>query len=243
MENKLRSLYALQHLDRQLDELEELKGDLPREIRTLEVARNDLQEKRSALERAMRSSFAERDSADNEILQLKEKVERYKSQQTKVRNNREYDALTKEMDNAVELISRLEKQMEDLENKATTARSEIEGMAKQIDELEPQLEEKNADLAEISKNTIDEETRLRARREKAAKQVAKHDILTYERIRKARNGIAIVPVKRNACGGCFNRVPPQTILELKQNSRVYICERCGRILVSDEIIASVTTAP
>jgi uncharacterized protein len=240
LENKLKNLYALQHLDRQLDELEELKGDLPHEIRSLEATRDDLKEKHATLELTMRTSFSEREHDDNEILQLKEKVERYKTQQTKVRNNREYDALTKEMDHAIESISKLEKQMESLETKATVARNELEVVAKQLEEIEGQLKVKYDDLAEISKTTIDEETQLRKDRAKALRQVAPPDVAQYERIRKARNGIAIVPVKRNACGGCFNRVPPQTILELKQNNRLYTCERCGRILVSDEIVESVT---
>lgn len=241
MENKLRSLYALQYVDKLLDELEELKGDLPREIRTLEEKRNDVAGKKDALEQTMRSSFEGRDKADSDIIQSKEKLERYKTQQTKVRTNREYDALTKEMDTLAENVTKLQKEMESLETRATVARSEAELLAGQLAELDTQLKEKHADLAEISKNTIDEETKLRKDREKAVKQVSKGDLAAYERIRKARNGLAIVPVKRNACGGCFNRVPPQTILELKQNNRMYMCERCGRILVSDEIVLSVTS--
>jgi len=123
LENKLRRLYELQQIDLRLDELEELKGDLPSEIRKLEEDHLALSNRLAALEDAMRTAFSERDSADTEILTLKEKLEKYKKQQFAVRNNREYDALTREMDTATETIARLEKSMEALETKATVART------------------------------------------------------------------------------------------------------------------------
>ncbi len=242
MESKLRTLYALQYVDTNLDELEEMKGDLPSEIRSFEQKATDLEAQLAALEQTMKTAFTQRDRADAEILALREKVERYKVQQTKVRTNREYDALTKEMDNATETIARLEKEMEGLETKATQARTEIETVRGQVEEVRKALQEKHTDLAEITKTTEAEETKFRNDRQKIVARIPKADIATYERIRKAKKGKAIVAVKRGACGGCFNRVPPQKILELKQNSRIYTCEHCGRILVSDEIVASVNAA-
>ncbi len=242
MESKLRNLYALQYIDSNLDELEEMKGDLPSEIRSLEGRVEGLTAQRAALDQAMKTAFAQRDHADSEIVTLRDKVERYKVQQTKVRTNKEYDALTKEMDTATETISRLEKEMEALENKATLARSEIEVLGEQLQELQKVLDEKNVDLTEITRTTEAEELKFRNDRLKLVSRITKADIATYERIRKAKKGMAIVAVKRGACGGCFNRVPPQKILELKQNSRIYTCEHCGRILVSDEIVASVNSA-
>ena len=116
----------------------------------------------------------------------------------------------------------------------------METLALQIEEVRKGLEEKSVDLAEISKTTEEEETKFRNDRQKVVSKIAKIDLASYERIRKAKKGKAIVSVKRGACGGCFNRVPPQMILELKQKSRIYTCEHCGRILVSDEIVTSVT---
>jgi hypothetical protein len=242
LESKLRNLYSLQYIDSNLDELEEMKGDLPSEIRSLEGRVEGLTAQRAALDQAMKTAFAQRDHADSEIVTLRDKVERYKVQQTKVRTNKEYDALTKEMDTATETISRLEKEMEALENKATLARSEIEVLGEQLQELQKVLDEKNVDLTEITRTTEAEELKFRNDRLKLVSRITKADIATYERIRKAKKGMAIVAVKRGACGGCFNRVPPQKILELKQNSRIYTCEHCGRILVSDEIVASVNSA-
>ena len=241
MENKLRNLYALQRIDTNLDELEEMKGDLPSEIRELEEKAADLKARKAALEETMKSAFVMRDGADSEIVSLREKVERYKSQQYKVRNNREYDALTKEMDVAADTIARLEKEMEQLEGKATNARGDIEGLTPQIDELTQTLEEKRVALAEVSKLTEAEEQKYRHDRQKLVVRIPKADLSTYERIRKAKRGKAIVSVKRGACGGCYNRVPPQKILELRQNNKLFTCEHCGRILVSDEIVESASS--
>ena len=219
--------------------MEELKGDLPGEIRGIEEKMKELTTARSTQEQTMKGAFVGRDKADGEIIGLKEKLERYKEHQTKVRNNREYDALMKEMDHATEKVSQLEKEMESLENKATMARGDIELLVGQIEELQKVLDEKLADLAVISARNEVEETRYRDERKKTAGKLAKGDLHIYERIRKAKRGKAVVPVERDACGGCFNRVPPQKILELKQNSHLFMCEHCGRILVSDEIVKSV----
>jgi len=162
-------------------------------------------------------------------------LEKYKKPQFAVKTNREYDALTREMDTATETISKHEKGMEQLETAATVARTKMEEAAAKIEELQAQLTEKRAALAEVSKATEDEELQYTHEREKIVARITKADLIAYERIRKAKKGTAVVPVKRQACGGCHNRVPPQKLLELRKNDRIYTCERCGRIIVSDEI--------
>lgn len=240
MENKLRALYTLQLIDNNLDEIEEMKGDLPARVQSLEEKVAALQEHRLQLEQTMRSAFSERNDADSEIISLTEKIEKYKSQQFQVRNNKEYDALTKGMDHAAESIARLEKEMNALENKATVARTEIETVKKELEESQAQLEETKSELAEVSKNTEQEELKFTHEREKVLVRVSKPDLAMYERIRKAKNGRAVVPIKRGSCGGCFTAVPPQKVHELKQNNRLYLCERCGRIVISEEIAESST---
>lgn len=242
MQNTLKYLYALQQIDTALDELEDMKGDLPAEVRDIEERLAATQARVAELESTMKSMFAARDTADTDILSYKEKVERYKAQQFEVKTNREYDALTREMDSAVETIARLEKEMESFEGKATIARTDIEAGRTAITEQSALLEEKRASLAEISRTTEDEELQLRHEREKTVTHLRKSDIATYERIRKAKKGTAIVRVVRGACGGCFNKVPPQKMLELRQNTRMYTCERCGRILVSDDVADSARAA-
>ncbi len=240
MENKLRTLFTLQLIDTNLDEIEEMKGDLPAEVRGLEQKVADLKEKQTQLEQTMRQAFSQRDNADAEIIGLKEKIEKYKSQQYQVRNNKEYDALTKEMDQAAETIARLEKEMEALEIKGTIARTEIETTKKDLEEATLLLEERRAELADVSQNTEEEELKYKHEREKVVVRITKPDLAMYERIRKAKNGRAVVPLKRGACGGCYTAVPPQKVLELKQNNKFYTCERCGRVIVSEEIAETST---
>ena len=241
MESRLHNLYALQLVDNNLDELEEMKGDLPAQTRALEAQLEQAVGQLEQLERTMRESFMSRDSADEQIIGLKQKLEKYKAQQYQVRTNREYDALTREMDTAAETIAKLEKDMGLYENRATTARDEIETARAQVEQLKAQLAEKQVQLEEISKANEQEELKYRHEKEKLLVRIKKADYAEYERIRRAKKGKALVPVRRGACGGCFNTVPPQKLLELRQNKKLYRCERCGRVLVPDEIVASVTS--
>ncbi|MBP1691176.1 MAG: Zn-ribbon protein [Bacteroidetes bacterium] len=236
MKTKLQYLYALQLIDTNLDELLQQKGDLPAEVQKLEKDLADQRQHHDAVEQAMRQAFTQRDNADSEIVGLRQRLEKYKSQQFAVRSNREYDALTREMDGASEAITRLEKEMEQLEAQATNARTELAEIDLRIEAAKVHLEEKRVALAEISKLTEDEELHFQHERQKAVTRISKQDLAAYERIRKAKKGMAVVPVKKGACGGCYNRVPPQKLLELRQNERMYTCERCGRIIVSDEIV-------
>jgi uncharacterized protein len=239
LKSKLLYLYSLQIIDSQLDELEELKGDLPAAVRSMEAKLEELTQQRQNLDQSMKQAFTLRDEADSTIVGLRAKLEKYKTQQYSVRTNREYDALTREMDSAAETITRLEAEMESHELKATRSRSDIEEMKPKIEDQQAQLKEKREALAEVSKSTEDEELKLHHERQKLVARVGKADLAAYERIRKARNGKAVVPVRKGSCGGCFNRVPPQKLLELRQNAKVYTCERCGRIIISDEIAESV----
>jgi hypothetical protein len=241
LEEKLRQLYTLQLIDTQLDEIEKMKGDLPGAVRALEEKVSGLKAKLDSLEATMREAFAQRELADNEILALKEKTEKYKDQQLHVRNNKEYDALTREMDHAVEAIANLTKTMSEQENRGTVARTDIEATKKELEETSAQLDEKRQELAEVSKTTENEELKYKHEREKALARVSKQDLAMYERIRKAKSGRAVVPLKKNSCGGCYTAVPPQKILELKQNNKWYTCERCGRIIISEEMAESAAT--
>jgi predicted nucleic acid-binding Zn-ribbon protein len=172
---------------------------------------------------------------------MKEKLARYKSQQLAVRTNKEYDALTREMDHAETSIVRLEKEMEAHESAATRARTEIEDLRVQVAAIEEELQGRRTELAAVTKETEDEELRYAHERKKLVVRVSKDDLARYERIRKAKKGKAVVPVKRGACGGCFKQVPPQTLLELRQNKKLFICEHCGRIIVSNEIVEATAS--
>lgn len=242
MENRLRLLYALQRVDSNLDELHELKGDLPHLVEVLEKKLQEKDTLRKSLEATVKHANVRRDEIDLEIVTTKENIEKYKEQQFQIKTNKQYDALTREIDSSQERVKTLEKEMETIEGKAANAKQDLETLAPELEELGKELKERQAELDHVNKEHEDEELKLKHEREKLIVRIDKSDVKAYERIRKALGGKAVVGVRRNACGGCFKRVPPQVAVELRKNSRVMTCENCGRMLVSDDIVESFTTA-
>lgn len=240
MENRLRLLYALQRVDSNLDELHELKGDLPHLVEVLEKKLQEQDTLQSSLGATVKHSNVRRQEIDLEIVSTKEKIEKYKEQQFQIKTNRQYDALTREIDVSQERVKTLEKEMDTIEGKAANARTDLETLAPELQELRKELKERQAELDHVNKEHEDEELKLTHEREKLIVRIDKNDVKSYERIRKALGGKAVVAVRRNACGGCFKRVPPQISVELRKNSRLMICEHCGRLLVSDDIVESYT---
>lgn len=235
METRLRLLFALQQVDLGLNELEELKGDLPFLVKKLEESLSSKLHSKQEFETVQKQSLISRDGTDVEILALKERIEKYKTQQFQVKTNKQYDVLTREIETSQERVTKLQKEMELLEGKAALAKTDGEALQPEITELEQELAERRKELDAVNKEHEEEETKLLREREKYVARIATTDYQFYERIRKAKDGKAVVSVKRNSCGGCFNRVPPQRILELRKNDTITTCERCGRIIVSDEI--------
>lgn len=242
MENRLRLLYTLQRVDAGLDELNELKGDLPRIVANLEGILASKEAERNGLETSIRESLIRRDQIDLEIVALNENIEKYKSQQFEVKTNKQYDALTREIETSQHRVNDFEKELESFEAKAELARGDLKTLEAEIADLQRELAERRNELEVVHRDHEEEELKLRHEREKLVVRIDKNDLRTYERIRKAKEGTAVVPVRRNACGGCYKRVPPQKVLELRKNARVMICEHCGRILVSDEIVSTVGSA-
>ncbi len=240
MENRLRLLFSLQLVDAGLAELEELKGDLPATVKTLQDSLDEKRTMQRELEELIKQATVSRAQTDVEILTIKERMEKYKTQQFQVKTNKQYDALAREIDQSQEHITKLSKELEALEGKAVIAAKDLEQLKPEVEELEQELAGRQKELDEVNKEHEAEELKLRHEREKHVAKLTKSDYQLYERIRKAKDGRAIVPVKRNSCGGCFNRVPPQKILELRKNDALITCERCGRILVSDEIVETAT---
>lgn len=236
MEDRLRLLYKLQQVDMSLDELHELKGDLPRIVGRLEQELGQREEGKRELEAVIKQSTIGRDQTDLEIVTQKELAEKYKAQQFQVKTNKQYDALTREIEHAQTKVVQLEKDMETTEAKMVMAKHDLEAVIPQIEELRRELADRKGELDRVNKEHEEEELKLKHDREKLVVRISKQDLITYERIRKAKDGKAVVAVHRDACGGCYKRVPPQTVLELRKHSRLLMCEHCGRILVSDEIV-------
>jgi predicted nucleic acid-binding Zn-ribbon protein len=237
--NRLKVLYQLQLVDDELDKLEELRGDLPNMVSSLVNSINALKTEISEKEIAQNESVEKRAQNEEEIEKLKESQKKFKAQLYQVRNNKEYDALTKEIDHSEEQIAKLEAENNALADSSKSLTEQIESIKPQLDELKAELEERQGNLKEIIKANETEESKLNEDRKKIEDQVKKPDVSVYMRIRKAKKGKAVSTIRRSACSGCHNIVPSQRQLEIRRNTRIFTCEYCGRILVSQEIADEV----
>ena len=235
MINKLQLLYALQQVDTSLDDLHELKGNLPAMVEDLEQSLKEKKKRLSELESSVKKSNSRRNTIDDDILNLKQRIEKYKKQQFEIKTNKQYDALTREIEYSKEQIVKLEKEMRDLDANISIMKSDVEPLAPEIKSQEKELADKKYELDFVNKEHEDEELKFKHQREKIVVRISKSDSSKYERIRKAKVGKAVVAVHRNSCDGCHHLIPPQLNLELRKNNRIINCEHCGRILVSDEV--------
>lgn len=239
MINRLSTLFELQLIDDELDTLQELRGDLPIEVNNLNSQIQNINETVEEKERVKEEALATIKSNESEIERLNTSLTKFKSQLYQVRNNKEYDALTKEIDHSEEKISNFQTENTELENTVQRLKSEIEEVTPQLEELLAEVEVKEQELKQIIKANEREETKLKAKRDDVAEKVRKSDYNTYTRIRKALSGKAVVTISRGACTGCHNVVPPQRQIEIRSSKRLFTCESCGRLLISPNVAAEV----
>ncbi len=235
MINKLKILYELQLVDDQLDELEELRGDLPHTVESLETKINDIKKSITEKEKEKKDSLQKREDNEEQVEKLQTSQKKFKAQLYQVRNNKEYDALTKEIDHTEDQVKKLEAENNSLADLSKNLTDEIEEVTPQLGILNEELKEKQADLKEIIKTNEKEEAKLKSQRKTIVDQIKKPEYAVYMRIRKAKKGKAVVTIRRSACSGCHNIVPSQRQLEIRRNNKLFFCEYCGRILVSPEV--------
>ncbi len=239
MINRLSTLFELQLIDDELDTLQELRGDLPVEVNNLnsqiESIKETINEKENEKEEALETMKVN----ESEIEHLTSSLTKFKSQLYQVRNNKEYDALTKEIDHSEEKVRVFQEEIKELENRVQTLKLEIEKISPQLNELTDEVAVKEEELKQIIKANEREEVKLNETRETVAEKVRKSDYNTYTRIRKALSGKAVVTISRGACTGCHNVVPPQRQIEIRNSKRLFTCESCGRLLISPNVAAEV----
>lgn len=234
MQKRLKSLWQVQQVDNELDKLEELRGDLPRELKLLEEKLKELSEKVEERKQERIDSQKKREENDEVVAQSRANLKKYKAQLLQIKTNREYDALMKEIDHTTELITKLEEENNTLADQSKKHALEIEEMEPEIAKIKEELKEKGKDLAEIDKKTEKERNALLAKKGTVVSKIGRGDLSYYNRIREAK-GRAVVSIRRNACDGCFASVSSQKQLEIRRNDRIHTCESCGRILISGEI--------
>jgi predicted nucleic acid-binding Zn-ribbon protein len=236
VEEKLTALVRLQKIDSKLDEIKILKGELPMEVSDLEDELQGLNSRRTRIEEEINgiSEFIEQKKVA--IKESEALVKKYEKQSESVKNSREFEAINKEIEMQTLEGKLAEKHIRDANEELAEKAKALEVVKKQIATREGTLAHKKAELDKIIAETEKEEKYYLDIADSARKGTDERLLYSYDRIRKSyRNGLAVVPVIRDACGGCFNAIPPQRQSEIRQRKKVMICENCGRILVDDEL--------
>lgn len=239
VEQRLKSLYELQTILSEIDRIKTIRGELPLEVKDLEdqIAGLNTRIDNYSLEIAELESAVK---AENEkILSCQSLIQRYNEQMDNVRNNREYDLLHKEVEFQSLEIELAQKHINDHSRAIENRRADIDATRQRLDDMEHILAEKRSELDEIVGETRQEEESLRGKAKTIEDKIDERTLTAFKRIRKnARNGLGIVYVQRDACGGCFNRIPPQKQMEICMHKKVIVCEYCGRIMI-DPVLAGV----
>lgn len=239
VEQKLQALYNLQLIDLKLDQIENMKGELPMEVKDLEDTIEGLEtrlDKFNSDIKNLEENIKERKAAMKNSQSL---IQRYESQQNDVKNNREYLALTKEVELQKLEIMANEKKIKENQLEIEEKKTAIESTKAELEDRKSELEAKNKELVSISKEHEKEEGKLEKVRESATETIENRLLQAYKRVRQnVKNKLAVVTIERDACGGCFSAVPPQRQLDVRQRKKVIVCENCGRILVDHDLAES-----
>jgi uncharacterized protein len=237
VEDRLRALYNLQLVDSEIDKIKTLRGELPLEVQDLEDDIAGLETRLGNLKEEVVGLEKNIQKKHNEITDSEALIKKYEEQQKNVRNNREFDSLSKEIEYQNLEIELYNKKIKEFNLQVEEKKVLIKESEGTLDERKSDLETKKSELDEIISDTQKEEEGLYKKLEKTQNLIEDRLLTAYKRIRSnARNGLAVVPVQRDACGGCFNQIPPQRQLDIKSRKKIIVCEYCGRILVDDEII-------
>ena len=237
VEQKLVALYTLQQVDSKIDEIRAYRGNLPLEIQDMEDEIAGLETRIANFKEESKKHQREISDYKIKIKETEALIKKYEDQQNNVRNNREYDSLTKEIEYQNLDIQLSEKRIKEITAKDGDVAAKVAQAQLRLTELKSSLKEKKEELHTLVEGTEKEEEQLLQRSAECEKLVEDRLLVAYKRIRKnARNGLAVVGIHNEACGGCFNRIPPQHQLDICTHKKIIVCEYCGRILVDKGII-------
>ncbi|MDX2173882.1 MAG: C4-type zinc ribbon domain-containing protein [Bacteroidota bacterium] len=237
VEGKLKALYQLQLIDSKIDRLQTIRGELPLEVSDLEDTVTGLQTRLQNVTEEVAELENQLNEKKQSIKDFQANIKKYESQQNKVRNNREYDAITKEIEFQNLEIQLAEKRMKEASASLVLKTELLEKSKVEFEERSKDLKAKKSELDEIIAETEKDEKALQVDSEKAAAEIEDRLLNAYKRIRSnTHNGLAVVAVERDACGGCYNKIPPQRQLDIRTNKKIIVCEHCGRILVDGMLI-------
>ena len=236
VEERLKTLYQLQTTLSAIDEERALRGELPLEVQDLEDEIAGLTTRVEKIKNDIKDFEDAVKQKKAEINEAQASVERYKAQLNDVKNNREYDTLSKEIEFQSLEIELCNKKIREANTKVEEKKADLKSTEELIADRRQALEEKKNELEEILDETRAEEERLKEKAKELEVKIEPRLLASFKRIRKnARNGLGIVYVQRDACGGCFNKIPPQRQLDIKMHKKIIVCEYCGRILIDPEL--------
>ena len=236
VEEKLKSLYQLQLIFSEIDRIKTLRGELPLEVQDLEDDVAGLRTRIANYSADIENVRAEESKRRIKIEEAKAMIEKYTEDQNNVRNNREYDLLAKEIEFQTLEVEFCEKKLRQFAAELKSKNEDIERTEALLDERLRDLEDKKSELEEIVSETKEEEEKLRDRAKLLESSIEPRLLQSFKRIRKnTRNGLGVVYVQRDACGGCFNKIPPQRQLDIKMRKKIIVCEYCGRIMIDPEL--------
>ena len=234
MQEKILALYELQKIDSKIDEINKVKGELPLEVQDLEDEMAGMKTRIEHINAEIEELNTLSKQRKREVDQAKIMIGNYKEQQNNVRNNREFDAITKEIEYQELEIELAEKRLKEYSAGVKAKKLQLEEVENLSVERAADLAAKKAELEGIEAETAPLVAEYAAQGERVKEKIDERLLAAYDRIRRnVRNGLAVVTVKRDACGGCFNRIPPQRQVDIRQGKKIIICEYCGRILVAD----------
>lgn len=236
VEEKLSSLYKLQTYLSEVDKIRILRGELPLEVADLDDEIAGLGTRINKYQLDLKELEAETTKQKIKIETSKAKVEKYNKQLEEVRNNKEFDHLTKEVEFETLEVELAEKRIREFAEQRNEVKERIENANKQLKEKQADLAHKQKELEDIILETKEKEEKIREKAKKTENSIEARLLTAFKRIRKnARNGLGVVPIQRGACGGCFNKIPPQRQMDIKLGKKIIVCEYCGRIMISPEL--------
>lgn len=236
VEQKLQALYELQTTLTAIDEKRALRGELPLEVQDLEDEIAGLDTRIEKIDTEIKEFQSAITMKKGEVQEAQANLERYNNQLNEVRNNREYDSLSKQIDYERLEVELCNKKIKETTDQVAYRTNDLEIAKTEREERQKDLDEKKSELEDILAETREEETMLKERAKDLEVKIEPRLLSSFKRIRKsARNGLGIVYVQRDACGGCFNKIPPQRQLDIKMHKKIIVCEYCGRILIDPEL--------
>lgn len=236
VEEKLTAVLTLQKIDSKIDEIKTLKGELPMEVKDLEDEVEGLQTRIQNIDAEINSINSFVESKNNAKKEAQALIKKYEKQQDNVKNNREFEAINKEIEMQELEVKLNDKHIKDAGFELKERTNQRMKTEEKINELEETLKIKKAELEKIIGETEKEEAVLSEKSNEAKAKVDPRLLSAYERIRTSyRNGLAVVPIIRDSCGGCFNVIPPQRQSEIRQHKKIIVCEHCGRVLVDSDL--------